>query len=71
MPAGQVPPRASSLVAVVRNGNWYSFFRRLRGIPFSNTPQDGPPGKKTEDKRFKDSYKPNSEQQTPKIFLMR
>ncbi|GFS78616.1 hypothetical protein TNCV_3148171, partial [Trichonephila clavipes] len=30
MPAGQVPSRASSLVAVVRNGNSYSFFRRLR-----------------------------------------
>ncbi|GFU92975.1 uncharacterized protein TNCV_2081211 [Trichonephila clavipes] len=31
MPAGQVPPRASSVVAVVRNGNSYSFSRRLRG----------------------------------------
>ncbi|GFS63969.1 hypothetical protein TNCV_1129451 [Trichonephila clavipes] len=30
MPAGQVPPRASSLVAVVRNGNSYSFSCRLR-----------------------------------------
>ncbi|GFY33201.1 hypothetical protein TNCV_1240521 [Trichonephila clavipes] len=30
MLAGQVPPRASSVVAVVRNGNFYSFFHRLR-----------------------------------------
>ncbi|GFV72655.1 hypothetical protein TNCV_411741 [Trichonephila clavipes] len=30
MPAGQVPPRASSVVAVVRNGNSNSFSRRLR-----------------------------------------
>ncbi|GFV51907.1 uncharacterized protein TNCV_1322601 [Trichonephila clavipes] len=26
MPAGQVPPRASSVVAVVRNGNSYFFY---------------------------------------------
>ncbi|GFV38422.1 uncharacterized protein TNCV_4393031 [Trichonephila clavipes] len=31
MPAGQVPPRASSMVAVDRNGNSYSFSRHLRG----------------------------------------
>ncbi|GFW96623.1 uncharacterized protein TNCV_2846801 [Trichonephila clavipes] len=31
MPAGQIPPWASSVVAVVRNGNFYSFSRRLRG----------------------------------------
>ncbi|GFX48408.1 hypothetical protein TNCV_4614041 [Trichonephila clavipes] len=31
MPSGQVPPRASSVVAVVRNGKSYSFSRRLRG----------------------------------------
>ncbi|GFX45556.1 hypothetical protein TNCV_2740931 [Trichonephila clavipes] len=31
MPAGQVPPRASSVVSVVRNGYSYSFSRRLRG----------------------------------------
>ncbi|GFW24432.1 uncharacterized protein TNCV_606731 [Trichonephila clavipes] len=30
MPAGQVPPRASSVVAVVRNGSSYSFSHRLR-----------------------------------------
>ncbi|GFT21421.1 transposon Tf2-9 polyprotein [Trichonephila clavipes] len=31
MPAGQVPPRVNSVVAVVGKGNSYSFSRRLRG----------------------------------------
>ncbi|KAJ4437706.1 hypothetical protein ANN_17851 [Periplaneta americana] len=30
--AGQVPPGASSVAAVVRNGSSYSFSRRLRGL---------------------------------------
>ncbi|GFX36824.1 hypothetical protein TNCV_3999861 [Trichonephila clavipes] len=31
MPAGQIPPLASSVVAVVRNGNSHSFSRHLQG----------------------------------------
>ncbi|GFS83265.1 putative transposable element [Trichonephila clavipes] len=31
MPPGQVPPRATSAVAVVQNGKFYSFSRRLLG----------------------------------------